>query len=164
MKGADRFLAKLALIPERLKDAVRAEMELQAEQIVQFMRRLAPVRSGALRASIGWTWDALPKGTFAVATAEVPGGVSGRETLRLTIYAGGKGPGGDAFYARYVEFGTRPHALARNASVERGHRQDQGDWHPGARAQPFFYPAFRAAKGQFRNRVQRALRKALKES
>ena len=56
-------------------------------------------------------------------------------TLRITIYAGDK----DAFYARWQEFGTTKMP-----------------------ANPFFYPVWRAKSKSARNRITRAIGRAIK--
>lgn len=64
-------------------------MEEGAAEIVAEMKRLAPVQSGALRDSIGWTWGDVPAGSFTI--ADVRSGKNAGEqyaTLRIRIYAG----------------------------------------------------------------------------
>lgn len=157
-----RIVAKLKQIPDVAVQAARVAMEEGAEEICAMMRSLAKRGdTGALQASIGWTWGEIPAGSFMI--DEIRAGPRQGDqyaTLRLKIYAGSK----DAFYARFVEFGTRPHSLARNASVDRGKRQDQGGSHPGTPARPFFYPSWKkmrvAYRNDIRNRVRAAIRKA----
>ena len=48
-------------------------------------------------------------------------------------------------YDHLVEFGTRPHALGKGSSINRGIiRKQTGAQHPGAKKQPFMRPAFDA--------------------
>lgn len=98
VEGLDRLKARFDAIPVKVREAATKALEKSAEEIVQTMRRFAPVDEGDLRDSIGWTWGDAPKGTLTIGT------VGGREygTLRITIYAGG----GDAFHASFQEFGT----------------------------------------------------------
>ena len=106
-------------------------MEKSAEEIVKMMRNLVPKgETGNAQESIGWTWGDAPAGTMAIMTGESGG-------LKITIYAGG----GKAFYARFLEFGTKNMA-----------------------AQPFFYPAYRLNKKRAANRIKRAIRKGVKEA
>jgi HK97 gp10 family phage protein len=67
------------------------------------------------------------------------GKVAGNEyaTMRITIYAGG----GKAFYARFQEFGTVKMP-----------------------ANPFFFPVWRAKRKSVKNRITRAMNKAIKAS
>lgn len=122
-------------------------MEEGAEEIVQEMKRRAPVlkntrnkrrRPGALRDSIGWTWGEVPAGSFTI--ADIRSGRNAGEqyaTLRLKIYAGSK----EAFYGRWQEFGTTEHA-----------------------AQPFFFNTWKKNRAAFRRRIRTAVRKAIKEA
>ena len=78
------------------------------------------------------------------------------------------------FYARFVEFGTRASVkgqvqafaekltLARGAEVQ-GRSRKARRIHPGTKAQPFFFPAYRALKKGMRSRVTRAATRGLKE-
>lgn len=98
VEGLDRLKRRFDAIPQAVRDAAKAELERAAQEVVDTMRRFAPVESGDLRDSINWTWGDAPAGTMTIGT------VGGTEygALRITIYAGGK----DAFYARFQEFGT----------------------------------------------------------
>lgn len=117
-------------------------MAKSADQIVEQMKGLAPVlkepdprrRAGELRDSIGWTWGAAPKGSFAVATMK-GAGIGG--DLTITIYAGNKDSG---WWARWVEFGTSKMS-----------------------AQPYFYVSWRANRRSTRSRISRAVNKAAKK-
>ncbi|WP_241963242.1 HK97-gp10 family putative phage morphogenesis protein [Paracoccus suum] len=112
-------------------------MEEGAQEIVDAMRATVPVESGALRDSIGWTWGEVPAGSFTIADVR-SGKNRGRQyaTLRLKIYAGNR----DAFYARFIEFGTKT----------------------GTPAQPFFHPVWKAKKAAFRKRIRGAVKLAIK--
>ncbi|MEE2860843.1 MAG: HK97-gp10 family putative phage morphogenesis protein [Pseudomonadota bacterium] len=157
-----RILEKLKQIPDVAVDAARKAMEEGAEEIVAAMKAAAPKgASRKLVASIGWTWGELPPGTFMIDEIR-SGGNKGDQyaTLRLKIYAGSK----EAFYARFVEFGTRAHSLARNASVSRDKRQGQGGSHPGTAAQPFFYPTWKKMRAEFRRKIRNRVRAAIREA
>jgi phage protein, HK97 gp10 family len=143
--GLVKLQKKLDRLPKVAKDMIRDAMESAANEIVAMMKSLVPVLqepdkrrvSGALRDSIGWTWGQAPKGSFAVATMK-GAGVGG--DLSITIYAGSRDKGrgaADAFYARWVEFGTRNMA-----------------------AQPFFFVSWRANKKGVRRKVRAAVRKS----
>lgn len=139
--GLNRLKRKLeTTVPERVEKATAAAMEQGAEEIVQMMKRLVPVDTGALRDSIGWTWGDAPEGAMVLARSKAAGG-PGRKFI--TIYAGtrNKALGDmDAFYARFVEFGTQ------NMS-----------------ARPFFFPSYRALRKRVRGRITRQMKKAIKE-
>lgn len=133
-----RLQARLARVPDVARAAAAQAMEEGAEEIVAEMKRLAPVKSGKLRASIGWTWGDVPAGTFVI--DEIRSGKNEGDqyaTLRIKIYAGSK----EAFYARWQEFGTKDHP-----------------------ASPFFFPAWKKHRPKFRARIRTAVRKAIKEA
>ena len=134
-------------MPDAIKAQIKLAMEAQADEVVRMMRSLAPEgESGALRASIGWTWGEAPKGSITIASVKSQLG----RGMTLTIYAGNK----DAYYARWVEFGTDPHA---NGGLFAGSE------HPGTRAQPFFYVSWRANKKPAVRKIRAAIRKAVKQ-
>lgn len=132
VQGLRELKARWSSIPRRVTEAVQAEMEKQAEQVVQMMRRLVPVDQGDLRDSIGWTWGEAPKGAMTI------GKVGGKEygTLRITIYAGGTK---DSFHGVFQEFGTRNMA-----------------------ANPFFYPSWRARRKRVKSGITKAMNKAIR--
>ncbi|WP_339112781.1 HK97-gp10 family putative phage morphogenesis protein [Thioclava sp. GXIMD2076] len=133
-----RITAKLKRIPAVAVDAAREAMEEGADIIVAEMRKLAPKgATGRLALSIGWTWGDLPAGTFMIDEVR-SGGNKGDQyaTLRLRFYAGSR----EAFYARFQEFGTRDMP-----------------------AQPFFYPAWRAKRAEFRRLIRKRVRDAIKK-
>lgn len=144
--GLDRLKRKLAKFPEVVEAEIRAAMEQSANEIVALMKSLAPVDGGALRESIGWTWGAAPKGAMVIGKVKAPS--SGN--MVITIYAGG----GDAWYARLVEFGTAPHLNAGRFA---------GSTHPGTAAQSFFYPAYRANRKRAKSKINRAVTRAAKK-
>jgi HK97 gp10 family phage protein len=136
--GEESLLKKFRTIPVAVRGSIREALEEQAEEVVAMMRRLAPSRTGTLRESIGWRWGSkAPTGTMAIATV----GSEQSEDLTITIFAGGKVAGNDAFYARFVEFGTVKMT-----------------------ARPFFYVSWRANKKRVRSRVQAAMRRAARKA
>lgn len=132
-------------IPDAAVKRLRAAMEKSADEIVQLMRRLVPVDSGDLRDSIGWTWGGAPKGSLVLGKSKQS--VAG---MTITIFAGG----GDAFYARFVEFGTQAHISGGRF---------EGSVIPSIAASPFFFPAWRIKRRSSKNRMTRAIRLGLKE-
>lgn len=116
------------------REEIQKAIAQSADEIVDLMRRSVPVDKGDLRASIAWTWGAPPKGSSVLATTKRS--EAGKAGLVATIYAGG----GEAFHARWVEFGT-----------------------VNMRAQPFFYPSWRLGKKRATSRITRATTKAAKK-
>lgn len=133
IQNADRLLRKLRKLPEAAKAEIRKALAAQADEVIDMMKRLVPVDEGDLRDSIAWRWGrTAPKGSVAV--GRVAAGT--RSELSITIFAGGN----QAFWARYVEFGTRK-----------------------MRAQPFFFPAWRSNRKHVRRKVQAAMRKVARQ-
>ncbi len=143
IKGLDRLNRKLAKLPAVARQMIRQAMEAKANEIVAMMKNLVPVDDGTLRDSIGWTWGKAPKGSLTLASVQA----TGDSDMTLTIYAGNK----EAFYARWVEFGTARH---ENGGLF------AGSIHPGTTAQPFFFISWRANK----RRTVRAVRKASRDA
>lgn len=135
-----RLRARLAKVPDIVRQAAAEAMEECAAEIVAEMKLLVPVDRGDLRDSIGWTWGDVPAGSFVI--DEIRSGKNKGDqyaTLRIKIYAGNK----EAFYARFIEFGTKT----------------------GVQAQPFFWPSYKkwGGKAKFRRRIRAAIRKRIKE-
>lgn len=142
VKGLDRLNRKLKEFPEQVREEIRLAMETSANEIVAMMKSIAPVDSGELRDSIGWTWGARPRYSQAI------GSVQSREgNMAITIYAGNS----RVRYAHIVEFGSAPHI---NGGLFAGSQ------HPGTPAKPFFYVSYRALRKRARGRVTRAVNKA----
>lgn len=140
----DRLNRKLAKLPAVAKQMIRQAMEAKADEIVGMMQNLVPIGdSMRLHDSIGWTWGKAPKGSLVIASVQS----SGSDGMTLTIYAGDR----EAFYARWVEFGTARH---ENGGLF------VGSDHPGTTAQPFFFVSWRANK----RRTVRAVRKASRDA
>lgn len=130
-----RLRARLAKIPDIAREAAAAAMEEGAQEIVDAMKMAAPIESGDLRASIGWTWGEVPAGSFMI--DEIRSGKNAGDqyaTLRIKIYAGNR----EAFYARFQEFGTRSQP-----------------------AQPFFFVTYKRLKAKFRRRIRSRIRAAI---
>lgn len=143
--GLQKLQRKLDALPQRVKTRIRGAMEEGAREIVAMAKSLAPADSGTLRDSIGWTWGRAPKGAMTIGKVESVGG-----DLTITVYAGSS----DAFYARWVEFGTAAHAAGgKFAGVEI----------PAIPASPFFYVSFRALRRRVKSRITRSINKAAKE-
>jgi len=132
--GLDRFNRRWKAIPKNARTNVRAAMEDQANDIVEEMWSRAPMgETLRLGASIGWTWGDAPAGSMVIGKV----GRSEYGAMRITIYAGG----GDAFYAKFHEFGT-----------------------VNMPASPFFFPVWRARRRRARSAISRAVSKSIKET
>lgn len=143
LKNLPRLKRKLELLRIKTADAVRPAMEEAAQELVDMMKRVVPHKHNTLRDSIGWTWGEAPGGSIRVAAGEVG-------FMRITIYAGSVA----AYYARWVEFGTAPHTQGG---------MFKGTQSPGTRAEPFFFPSYRAQRKGMKKKVRDAVNKAVKE-
>lgn len=111
----DRLSRRLKAIPKAARDAVQPDLDKSTAELVDRMRSLAPKDSGDLKDSIH--------------------SEHGDTELQRKVIAGD----GEAFYGRWVEFGTSD-----------------------TPAQPFFYPAYRLLKKRIQNRLKRSVAKAIK--
>lgn len=145
INGLKKLQMKLDRLPVAVKQRIRGAMEKGANEIAAMARSLVPEDSGALRKSIGWTWGRAPKGALAIASIETTGG-----DMTITIYAGNN----EAFYARWVEFGTSAHKAGGKFA---------GATIPAIPANPFFYVSFRANRRRVKARITRAITKAAKD-
>lgn len=128
--GYERLVRRWSQIPQLVQDNVRIAMEKLADEMVKEMKAAAPKDTGDLEASINWTWGEAPAGAMTLGTFRG----SDYATMRLTVYAGG----GDAFYARFQEFGTVKMP-----------------------AHPYFFPVWRKKKRGFKRRMANAVKAAL---
>ena len=154
--GLASLRKKVRQMPEAAKAEIVAAMEAGAAEVVALAKSLAPVDDGDLRESIGWTWGDPPKGAIVIAKSRP---MRSAGDMRITIYAGND----KAFYARWVEFGTAPHSVEEGADRSSKRKRAGGRMHPGARATPFFFPAYRATRKRLKSRVSRAITKAAKK-
>lgn len=148
--GLDRLNRKLALLPMTARRRVREAMADGAREIVAMMKSLVSVDSGDLRNSIDWTWGSAPKGSLTLATVRGRGMSSTGSENTITIYAGNA----EAFYARFVEFGTAAHTAGGMFA---------GATIPAIPASPFFFVSYRANRKRVKSKITRAINKAAKE-
>lgn len=168
VKGLAELEKALRELPAKIEaNIMRGALRAGAKSLQAEARQRAPMgppsqlnkaryggRAGLLRDSIRVTGVRLVKGRMTVGV-EVGGKVKDSK----------KGAGGDAYYAYWVEMGTKPHIIrARKRGGKRGRLAPGGRtsvMHPGAQAQPFMRPALdaggeaavRAAGEYIRNRL-----------
>ncbi|MDZ4382805.1 MAG: HK97-gp10 family putative phage morphogenesis protein [Parvibaculum sp.] len=149
---------RLKAIVEAARPAITKEMASAASEVVTLMRRLVPVASGTLRDSIDWTYG-NPPATRATGAFRPKGEVGDSRSV-VSIYAGDD----DAFYARFVEFGTQGGPAGKKVRDASGRKRKLRRTHPGTDAQPFFFPAWRAKRPEIKKRIRKAQRKAVKKA
>lgn len=156
----ERLRKKLLALPKEIKKQINPPMERGAQEIVDLAQHLVPVGdSRALLNSIDWTWGDVPRGSFGVSEGLHANPEEQKENLRITIYAGNE----LAFYARWVEFGTRAGSIGERIVDPSGRSRKQARTHPGTPAQPFFYPAYRALRKRVASRIKSAVKAAIKK-
>lgn len=165
-------LKNLQSLAKRRSVAKKAVTKM-ARTVQPTVRAMAPKRQegggGTLKASIG-TKNGVSKksetGVYAVVGAR-------KKIVRQVTFPGRKKPTTviPANYLHLVAFGTRPHALGKDARLARKNTnqvdklQDTGRKHPGAKANNFVARAWAARKGEaeaagletFRVEYQRAI-------
>lgn len=158
--GLERLRRKLNRLPTEVRAQMRSDVGKGAEEIVALQKSLVPEADGDLKKSIGWTFGEAPSTSATGAFRAKRSTFVGSDTdIRATVYAGDD----EAYYARWVEFGTAPHSLAKGADISRDKSQGGSRQHPGTPAQPFFYPAYRALKRRVVSRISRGISKAARK-
>lgn len=147
IRNLDRLKRKIAMLPKATLAELQAALVQSGEEIADIARAFAPVKSGALKRSIGVTiGEYIPDNSNVRGVSAGGGG----HDLSVTVHAGDH----NAYYAAFVEFGTAAH---RNGGLFKG------TIHPGSSAHPFFYPAYRLGKKRAKARISRAIIKAAKK-
>jgi HK97 gp10 family phage protein len=145
VKGLDQLHRRFKRIPVAVKRAAIASVVEGANEVAALQRRLVPVDDGDLKASITVT----PPGQSTPPYSQPGGQRVARETEAIVTAGNTK-----VRYAHLVEFGTAPH---ENGGMF------EGTQNPGAKAQPFFWPSYRAVRRQVRSRISRSISKAIRD-
>jgi len=141
--GMAKLDQKLREMPEAVRAAMSEAISDGMDDLTNYQRRLAHRvwRTGELERSIGWGWvtpgqaglEGLKK--FRAVNLAAKGALQ----LAAKAYAG-RVDGHEAYYAKFVEFGTR--------------------FMP---PRPFFYPAYRIKKKEIKRNISLAARRAIKQ-
>lgn len=154
-----RIKRKLKAVTEAAMPAVTPVMAASANKITSMQRHLVPVDEGDLRNSIDWTFGEPPP-TKATGAFRPKPGTSKADGSVVSIYAGDD----EAFYARWVEFGTQPSKTGDKVTNASGRKRKALRTHPGTAAQPYFFPAWRAHRKAAGKAMRRAIGKAVREA
>lgn len=149
IKGSASFLRKMNKMKNAVRPATRQALAESAEEINDKQRAFAPRRTGALAASITYTFG--DRDLPAYASVKAGNAAHGDPSMIVILSAGNS----RVRYAHLVEFGTAPHDVG--GKFERVE-------HPGARQHPFFYPAFHALKRKARARLARSVGAAIRKT
>lgn len=132
-----RLLERLGKIPAAVREAVKAELNAAADELVQDMKAICPEsphfggKPGDLKESIH--------------------AQEGRTELSVQVLADAKDEKG-RYYGAHVEFGHRvhptAHAILHGATLH-------------VPPKPFFYPSLSRRRPNFSRRISRAARKAI---
>ncbi|MGO1079959.1 HK97-gp10 family putative phage morphogenesis protein [Inquilinus sp. CA228] len=153
IQNLDRLKRRMKRLRDGPKQAMSGAIQENAEELSGAVRRVTPKgATGELARSVGWSWGNPPQyHRVAVmgSNRNEAAGILGAEKLAATVHVGND----KAWYARLVEFGTRPHA---NKGLF------EGTMHPGTSPNPFFFPTYRLFKKRMLARFGRAMRKSIK--
>lgn len=156
MLGREALMRKLnQLVPEAEKQLAEAQIDIAKEAASRIAAR-APVDSGEYKSSIeGARLADRPQKASLFGTTTKDKNATG-------VFA--------AWYWRFIEFGTSAHTImAKNAPALhlRGDVFVDEVNHPGAKAQPHIFPAWRSyqktARRKMANAVNKAVRKAMSQ-
>ena len=128
VRGKDRLYQALRKSVPAVDAELRGALAKAGDDFVKTASRLVPVDEGELRKSIQWK----PAKATQADSSRSPA---------IVIQAGADQPGDDAFYVRFVEFGT-----------------------PETPKQPFFFTAYRLMRRKIRGMLSRAMTRAIKKS
>ncbi|WP_421580091.1 HK97-gp10 family putative phage morphogenesis protein [Shinella sp. M31] len=144
LEGWQRLQRRLRAIPEAVRQQTQSALVAAANDIANTMKALAPEDDGDLKDSI----EVTPGGQ-ATPPHSQPGGATVVPENAAMITAGNS----KVRYAHLVEFGAAPHVAGGKF---------EGAQHPGAPAQPFFFPGYRITKKKAARKIKRAMTKAIK--
>jgi HK97 gp10 family phage protein len=128
VRNKDRLFQALRKSVPAVDAELRTALAKAGDEFVNTASRLVPVDEGDLRDSIQW------KPTKATQA-------DSRRSPAIVIQAGADQPGDEAYYVRFVEFGT-----------------------PETPKQPFFFPSYRLLRRKIRGMLSRAMGRAIKKS
>ena len=164
IKNLDAYMARLAKIAPAAKQAVGAALQTNAQELSSAIARACD-DDPRLSESVGYTAGQAPKGTLGA--GDDTSAALAAEGLSYTVYAGAglKVPAA----ATWREFGTAPHAEDAKGKVMVFDGRDGEAFtphvdNPGEKAQPFFYPTYRAYKKRLNGRASRAGSAAIKKA
>lgn len=150
VENADRLKRRLAAMRDAPRRRISEAIWGGAGELAEAIR--ANAHGERLKASVGRAWGNAPTDAgLATGEQSEARSIKGDRGLAATVYAGSR----EAFWARWEEFGTRPHP---NKGLF------EGTDHPGTAARPFFFPTFRLRRKALLSRISRAMRLGIKEA
>lgn len=168
LKGADKLRRQLLAIGPQVRRELEAAVLSAAADVAKTARALAPHDSGDLQKSIGAVMGDPPAQARSAGKSSSGRSNLGEAAEKRGIYATAYAGDDTAFYARFVEFGTKetPYRAPRqNRNYRRTAILTRAyGAHAATPAQPFFYPAYRANKKRAKAKISRAINKAIKKA
>lgn len=142
--GGAELQAALSSLPAKIeKNIMRSALATGAREVAKEIKARAPVGPpSAEGARLYGGYAGALRDSVRVSTRVGKDG-----TIRAVVRVGGKNKKGvDVFYARFIEYGTRPHVIkAKNGgALSLGGALVGGVMHPGTRPNPFVRPVFDA--------------------
>ena len=143
IKGFESWRRKMRKAPKIYAETIDKTLAKSGAEMARSVRALVPVgRSGRLRDSVGSRVEAALDGS----------------SRSVVIFAGDD----DAYYARFVEFGTQASTKGQRVSRASGDRK-AGRTHTGTTGRPFFWPAYRIMRRLLKRRLKSASRRAARK-
>lgn len=144
LKELQEFLNAL---PEKLRrNVMRTAMKRGANVLREDAKSRVPVAAANKRNA------KLYGGYMGALRASIRSGTRIKRDGTVVGYvrAGGKRNGADTYYAKWVEYGTRPHEIGEPGQVLfiNGNRVFAPVMHPGAKPKPYMRPALDAKHGE----------------
>lgn len=146
LEGLEQRLAAFRVLPAKIQAAAEAQLDQEAKDLAEAVRRAVPVKTGTLRDTIE-----VKAGDDPTTRTVVAGGKATTVKVRQGVK--------DADFAKALETGGSKGEYDYARGVEFGHLTPEGE-HIGPR--PFFFATFRARKKAMVRRLKAAARKAIK--
>lgn len=160
--GIGKLQRRLAAIPKAVKSAAQVEILKQAEAMAETMRRFAPDDPATGEPDLKTSIEVTPAGKSTPPYSQ-PGGSLVVPENAVAVTVGNE----NVRYPHHVEYGTNPHDVSKGGGTLRGRIRAAlggGTQHPGAPAQPFFWPAVRLHNKKSAAAIKRAVRKAVRDN
>jgi hypothetical protein len=146
--GVNQLRARFNKVPNIVRVELERQIAKEADKLVTQMNLVRP--NDAIE--VAWTWGENPKGSLRIGQAY------GKEygKVSATIYATAKTkkyPNGFPMLAVWFEFGTSGRV-----------QKTTGRYSGIMSASPFFYPVFRASKGNIQSNLKRAVTRGMKKA
>ncbi len=145
IQGRVRLRKILKILPAKTRAEIQKAVILGAEGMAQTMRNLAPIHIGNLKRSILVTPGNEAPNLYRRWKSRK---IEADPALAAVIHT-------EEFYAPFVEFGTAPHVNAG---------EFPGTENPGIKAEPFWFPGYRARRKDVQAKINRAARKGIKDA